>query len=60
MDEKFINYLNKSIYYNKKEFKEHLEDIYNSFNYNFHLNPNTLNNIIIRWKQNSIKFTNQI
>ena len=34
-----------------------LQEIYNNNNYNFRLKENTINNIINRWKSNSLRFT---
>ena len=50
-------HLNKLDHYDKKEVKIDLLNIYNKNKYNFKLKVNTVDNIINRWKSNSIKFT---
>ena len=40
------NYLDSTDYYNKKEFKLKLQEIYNENQYNFRLKENTIKNII--------------
>ena len=54
---KCFNYLDSTEHYNKSEFTQKLQNIYNENNYNFALKENTIKNVIGRWKQNSLKFT---
>ena len=54
---KCYNYLDSSENYNKTEFKNALQNIYNENKYNFRLKENTIKNIIGRWKSNSLRFT---
>ena len=55
--EKCNNYMDNSVNYNKKEFTNALQKIYNDNKYNFLLKPNTIKNIIGKWKSNSVRFT---
>ena len=50
-------FMDSSEFYNKKEFRVKLLDIYNKEKYNFKLKENTIDNIINNWKSNSIKFS---
>ena len=50
-------YLDSTENYNKNEMRIKLQEIYNNNNYNFRLKENTINNIINRWKSNSLRFT---
>ena len=49
--------MDNSEIYNKKEFTNELQKIYNDNKYNFLLKPNTIKNIIGKWKSNSLRFT---
>ena len=49
--------MDSSEFYNKKEFRVKLLDIYNKEKYNFKLKDSTIDNIINNWKLNSIKFS---
>ena len=55
--EKCNLYMDKSEIYNKKEFTIALQNIYNENKYCFLLKPNTIKNIIGKWKANSLRFT---
>ena len=50
-------FMDSSEFYNKKEFRVKLLDIYNKEKCNFKLKENTIDNIINNWKSNSIKFS---
>ena len=50
-------YLNKTTFYSKKEYKIKLLELYNEKKYNFKLNSSTIDNIINKWKNTNIKFT---
>lgn len=54
---KCYKYLDSTDIYNKKEFIQHLQIIYNENKFNFTLKENTIKNIIGRWKHNSLRFT---
>ena len=54
---KCFKYLDSTEDYNKNEYKIKLQNIFNENKYNFQLKPNTIKNIIGRWKQNSLRFT---
>ena len=54
---KCFTYLDSTETYNKKEFSNKLQQIYNENKYNFQLKENTIKNIIGRWKQISLRFT---
>ena len=51
------SYLDSQEIYNRKDFTEKLQEIYNENKYNFNLKENTIKNIISRWKTNSLRFT---
>ena len=55
--EKCNKFMDNSEIYNKKEFTNELQKIYNDNKYNFLLKPNTIKNIIGKWKSNSLRFT---
>jgi len=55
--EKCNNYMDNTEIYNKKEFTIALQKIYNDNKYAFLLKPNTIKNIIGKWKSNSLRFT---
>ena len=55
--EKCNKFMDNSEIYNKKEFTNKLQKICNDNKYNFLLKPNTIKNIIGKWKSNSLRFT---
>ena len=55
--DKCIKYLDSTEVYNKQEFTISLQNIYNENKYNFLLKESTIKNIIVGWKQDSLRFT---
>ena len=49
--------LNDNNLYNIKDCKNKIESIYQNNKYNFQLKKSTINNIMQKWKNSSIKFT---
>ena len=49
-------YMNKIIFYSKKEYKLKLIELYNTSKYNFKINSSTIDNIINKWKNTNLKF----
>ena len=52
-----MNFLDSTEYYNREDFTNKLQGIYNENKYNFSLKDNTIKNIIERWKWTSLRFT---
>ena len=54
---KVFSMLNDINIYDRKDCKNKIQAIYNNNKYDFQLKKSTINNIIQKWKNNSIKFT---
>ena len=50
-------FMNSSDIYDRRLFKKKFKDLYNNESYDYPINNNFLNNIIIRWRSKTTKFT---